>query len=327
MLINPDELEKNFQFIPLNFSDKKPVLEFVKKKSIRAIVSCLPYFLTTQVAQLAKEAQIHYFDLTEDIHAEHVIKKIAEDANTAFVPHCGVAPGLINIIANHLMQQFNQVEMIELRCGALPQSSSNALQYAITWSIEGLINEYANPCHALFHKQEMYMEPLSDLEIIQIDGQHYEAFNTSGGIGSLAETYAGRVNTINYKSIRYPGHCEKMRFLLFDLKLNEDRDTLKRILLNAIPQTRDDVVIVYVSVHGQQNHQLFRETYVKKFYPITLFGLHCTAIQATTASSACAVIDTVLAKPEKYKGRIKQEDFQLNDIFGNRFGEWMAGKD
>lgn len=310
--------------IELNVANQENALRFLTENSVDAIISCLPYFHTLSVANLAKEVAVHYFDLTEDIHAVNVINKIADDANKAFVPQCGLAPGFINIVAHDLIQRFASVETVKLRCGGLPQSASNALQYNITWSIEGVINEYSNPCRALSHKHEVDLEPLSDLEMIQIDGSIYEAFNTSGGIGSLTQTYEGKINTINYKTIRYPGHCEKMRFLMFDLNLVEDRDMLKKILEHAIPETRDDVVIIYVSVHGLQHQKLFRESYVKKFYPTTLFGLKCTAIQAATASSACAVIDIVLSNPNQYHGRIKQEDFKLADILANRFGKVMS---
>ena len=102
----------------------------------------------------------------------------------------------------------------------------------------GLINEYGNLCQGIENGEEVNMLPLGDLEEIKIDGLTYEAFNTSGGIGSLANSYMGRVKNINYKTIRYPGHCEKIRFLMNDLKLNYDRDTLKRILENVILKQR-----------------------------------------------------------------------------------------
>lgn len=166
--------------------------------------------------------------------------------------------------------------------------------------------------------------PLDDLEEIKIDGLTYEAFNTSGGIGSLAETYHGKVNSLSYKTIRYPGHCSKIRFLMNDLKLNDDRATLKKILERALPQTTQDVVLVYVSVTGTQTMGLIEENYVKKFYPKKINDLHWSAIQLTTASSLCAVFDIVMNDAKKYRGMIRQEQFSLDALTKNRFGEYYA---
>ncbi len=315
---------KNFSSVILDLKNENALSEFIKKNSnIQAIISSLPYNLNISVAKIAREFNLHYFDLTEDVETTAAIAKLANDAPTAFIPQCGVAPGFINIVANDLMQYFTTLETVKLRCGALPTNTSNALQYSITWSMEGLINEYGNPCHAIENGQDTTLSPLEGLENIQIDGSNYEAFNTSGGIGSLAQTYAGKMNALNYKSIRYPGHCEKMRFLMKDLKLNQDRNTLKRILENALPITYQDVVIVYVSVNGNKNNQYVRESYVKKYYPYPTDDMTFSAIQMTTASSACCVIDIVLSNPSQYKGWIRQEQFTLNDIFENRFGEYL----
>src|SRR5207253_7282400 len=138
---------------------------------------------------------------------------------------------------NELMQHFSELDAVKMRVGALPVNISNALQYSLTWSTDGLINEYGNHCKAIENGEEVTLLPLDDLEEVKIDGLTYEAFNTSGGIGSLAESWKGKVNSLSYKTIRYPGHCAKIRFLMNDLHLNHDRNTLKRILEGAIPKT------------------------------------------------------------------------------------------
>jgi len=137
--------------------------------------------------------------------------------------------------------------------------------------------------------------PGADLEV---DGLLYEAFNTSGGLGTLAETYEGKVRTMNYKTLRYPGHCEKIHFLMEDLKLNQDRDTLKRILENAIPKTLQDVVLIYASVTGKQKGELYEENYVKKVYPQKISGILWSAIQVTTAAGGCAIVDMVFQRDD-----------------------------
>lgn len=314
----------NLTLIKLDVTDSTTCQQFIHQHGITALVTCLPYSLTIQVAELAKATDCHYFDLTEDTKAAVHIKELAAGAKQAFVPQCGLAPGLINIIANDLLQQFSEPEEAKLRCGGLPQNSCNPLHYALTWSVDGLINEYANACYGIINGKKAASRPLDDIEVMQIDGLNYEAFNTSGGIGSLIESYRNKIEMLNYKSIRYPGHCEKMRFLMDGLKLNQDRETLKRILKNVIPTTKQDVVIVYVSVKGKQGSEYVHESYVKKFYPTELAGLQLSAMQATTACSASAVIDTVLTNATDYHGHIKQESFSLEQIHSNRFGKYFC---
>ena len=240
------------------------------------------------------------------------------------MPQCGLAPGFISIAANALLQHFQEIRSVKLRVGALPQHPNNALKYSLTWSTDGLINEYGNPCEALVDGRFVEVAPLEGLEEIEIDGMNYEAFNTSGGLGSLADTYGARVQVMDYKTIRYPGHCAQMRLLMNDLKLNHDRATLKRVLENAVPQTLQDVVIVYVAVAGRQDGELREENYVSKIYPQMIAGRLWSAIQVTTAAGITAVVDLVLREPGRYRGFVRQEDFSLTDVLANRFGRHYA---
>jgi saccharopine dehydrogenase-like NADP-dependent oxidoreductase len=314
----------NMELVQLDAQNPEAMAEFLKKTPVDTIVSSLPYYCNVPVAKVAKEFNLNYFDLTEDTHVTSAVSEIAAQATSAFVPQCGLAPGFISIVANNIMQHFSSLDIVKMRVGALPVNISNALQYSITWSTDGLINEYGNLCNAIENGEEVSLLPLDDLEEIKVDGLTYEAFNTSGGIGSLADTYYGKVKTMSYKTIRYPGHCAKMRFLMNDLRLNYDRDTLKRILESTLPKTLNDVVVVYVSVTGTQDHQLLEDNYVKKFYPKTINGHRWSAIQLTTASSLCAVLDMVVKQPGKYHGLVKQEQFSLEELTANRFGQYYA---
>lgn len=312
----------NISVIKLNATDEAALDQFLKKHEMEAIVSSLPYYHNLLIAKIAHKHHLHYFDLTEDVQTTQAIRELAAHSNKVFVPQCGLAPGFISIIANDLMQHFPQLDTVKLRVGALPTNISNALQYSLTWSTDGLINEYGNPCHAIEAGEELVLQPLEGLEQIKIDGLTYEAFNTSGGIGSLVETYRSKVRHLSYKTIRYPGHCEKMKFLMNDLRLNARRDMLKSILEQALPKTKQDVVLVYVSVSGIQDEQYIEENYVRKFYPKKIGGHRWSAIQLTTASGICAIVDLILHTPEKYRGFIKQEQFSMADITQNRFGEY-----
>jgi saccharopine dehydrogenase-like NADP-dependent oxidoreductase len=295
---------------------------FLESRQLDAVISCLPYYCNFTVAEMAIKFGLHYFDLTEDVEVARFIAKISANAGTAFVPQCGLAPGFISIIANELMTHFDELDTVKLRVGALPINPSNALKYSLTWSTDGLINEYGNLCHGVENGVPAVLLPLEGYETISVDGLLYEGFNTSGGIGTLAESYRGKVKTLNYKTLRYPGHCEKVQFLMQDLKLNQDRGTLKRILENAIPKTLQDVVLIYVSVTGRQGGALFEENYVKKFYRREIMGRLWSAIQVTTASGLCAVADLILQSPTPPKGFVVQESIKYGDFLENRFGTY-----
>ena len=298
--------------------------QHLKAHPVEAIVSSLPYYCNVSVANAARAAAAHYFDLTEDVAVTRSVRAIAAGAHSAFVPQCGLAPGFISIAAHELITHFDALRSVKLRVGALPQHPNNVLKYSLTWSTEGLINEYGNSCQAVSEGRAVELAPLEGLEEIEIDGTLYEAFNTSGGLGSLAETYGSQCESMNYKTIRYPGHCAQMRLLMNDLKLNQDRATLKRVLENAVPQTLQDVVIVYAAVTGTQSGELREENYVNKVYPQLIAGRLWSAIQVTTAAGVTAVVDLVLEEPAKYRGFVAQEQFSLPAILDNRFGRYYA---
>jgi saccharopine dehydrogenase-like NADP-dependent oxidoreductase len=315
---------KNLQSFALDAADPAALQAHLEAHPADAVISGLPYYCNRNVAEAARRHDIHYFDLTEDVDATRAVRTIAQGAGSAFVPQCGLAPGFISIAANELISHFDEVRTVKLRVGALPQHPNNVLKYSLTWSTEGLINEYGNPCQAIVDGRMAEVMPLEGLEEIEIDGTLYEAFNTSGGLGSLAETYGPRIAHMNYKTMRYPGHCEQMRLLMNDLKLNHDRDTLKRILENAVPQTLQDVVIVYAAVSGLQDGELREENYVNKIYPQLIAGRLWSAIQVSTASGITAVVDLVLTSRTRYSGFVSQEGFSLPDILANRFGKYYA---
>ena len=306
----------------LDAVNRESMERFLEANPVEAVVSCLPYYCNFVVAEIALKFGLHYLDLTEDVEVARFIAKASRNAQTAFVPQCGLAPGFISIIANELMTHFEVLDTVKLRVGALPVNPSNALKYSLTWSTDGLINEYGNLCHGVENGEETVLLPLEGYETIEVDGLLYEGFNTSGGIGTLVETYRGRVRTMNYKTLRYPGHCEKVQFLMQDLKLNQDRETLKRILENAVPKTLQDVVLIYVSVAGKQGGELFEENYVKKIYPTEIAGRLWSAIQVTTASSLCAVAELLLQSQSPPRGFVTQESIRYDDFKGNRFGRY-----
>ena len=129
---------------------------------------------------------------------------------------------------------------------------------------------------------------------------------------------------MNYKTLRYPGHCNIIKLLMNDLKLNHDRATLKRVLENAIPKTLQDVVLIYVAVTGYKDEDLFEENYVKKIYPETIADKLWSSIQVTTAAGICGVLDIVLNHPGQYQGFVTQERISFDEFIANRFGQYYA---
>lgn len=285
-----------------------------------AVLSAAPYHATRAIAEAAKAAGAHYLDLTEDVASTRVVKQLAAGARTAFIPQCGLAPGFITIVASDLASRFDELHDVRMRVGALPKFPSNALNYNLTWSTDGVINEYCEPCEAIVNGHLRETQPLEELEEFSLDGILYEAFNTSGGLGTLCETLAGKVRNLNYRTIRYPGHAAIMKTLLNDLRLRDRRDLLKDILENSVPVTLQDVVIVFVTVSGLRGGQLVQETYANKVYAASLGGRVRSAIQITTAAGICAVLDMLSDGRLPQAGLIKQEEIPLQSFLDNRFG-------
>jgi saccharopine dehydrogenase-like NADP-dependent oxidoreductase len=292
-----------------------------------AVISALSYVNNPTVAQAALDAGASYFDLTEDIDTTGRVKQIAESAKEGqiFMPQCGLAPGFVSIVAQQLTEAFDSLDTVFMRVGALPQFPSNALMYNLTWSTDGLINEYCNMCEAIHDGHRMHVLPLEGVENFSLDGVRYEAFNTSGGLGTLCDSFENRVRELNYKTIRYQGHRELMTFLVNELRLRERREILKDILEHAIPVTFQDVVVVFCTASGRRKGQLVQISDARKIYGHTLDGEAWSAIQITTASGVCAVVDLYCEGKLTGTGLVRQEQVGLNDFLNNRFGQHYRG--
>ncbi len=289
-----------------------------------AVLNAAPFHLTSVIAEAARAARTHYLDLTEDVASMRRVRELAADASAAFIPQCGLAPGFVSIVAFDLVKRFEALDSVKLRVGALPQYPSNALNYNLTWSTDGVINEYCEPCEAIVNGVRREVPPLEEREEFSLDGVTYEAFNTSGGLGTLCDTLEGKVRTLNYRTIRYPGHAAIMRALLNDLRLRDRRDVLKNILEHAVPTTLQDVVIIFVTVSGRNNGQLVQETYANKIYSRDVDGRTLSAIQITTAAAICTVLDLIVGGQLPPSGFVHQEDISLKIFLENRFGQVYA---
>jgi len=245
--------------------DRRRMAELMKPCDVA--VSCVPYFLNLGLARAAIAARTHFCDLggnNDVVRAELALSAQAKKAGATVVPDCGLAPGLVSILAADGFSRLERTDSIHIRVGGLPRKPRPPLNYALVFSANGLINEYVEPCLVLRDGRLAWREPLADVEELTFPKPfgRLEAFNTSGGSSTLPYTYRGRVKMLDYKTIRYPGHCAKVR-LLFDLGLTDTkpveadgkrivpRHLLIQRLEAVLPWEKDDVVLLRVEVEGK----------------------------------------------------------------------------
>jgi len=292
----------------------------------QSVLSACSFAVNPGIARAALAAGCSYFDLTEDVATTAAVKAIAVAARPGqvFMPQCGLAPGFISIAGHHLCRGFDRLDEVRLRVGALPQFPTGEFKYNLTWSTDGLINEYCNPCEVIHAGEHREVLPLEGLEHFSLDGIDYEAFNTSGGVGTLWETLRGRVRSLDYKTVRYRGHRDLVAFLVNELRLGSRRDLLKDILERAVPITHQDVVLVFCTVLGWKGGYLTQVTDARKIYHAVVQGEPWSAIQITTASAICAVLDLHRAGTLPTQGFLRQEQVDLDGFLANRFGRAYA---
>ncbi len=287
-----------------------------------AVLSCLPYHLNIGVSSVAHGLGLHYFDLTEDVPTTRHIRELSKTSKGLMAPQCGLAPGFVGIVAADLAGQFDKVRSIKLRVGALPQNPTGLLGYAFNWSPEGVVNEYLNDCEVIEEGVLKTVSAMEWLETVYIDGMALEAFTTSGGLGTMCETYAGVIENLDYKTMRYPGHVALMNFFFHELLMRENRAEAGRILTNAKPPVDADVVYVHVAAEGHIDGQLRRREFVRAYYPIEIAGKSRTAIAWTTSASVVAVIEMVRAGALPQQGFLKQEEIPLAPYLATTTGNF-----
>ncbi len=308
----------------VDVEDKSELLKVMKHQ--QAVLSACSFHQNCLIAESALKAGLSYFDLTEDVETTRHIRQLSHKAMAGqiFMPQCGLAPGFISILGNNVAQKFDELHSLKLRVGALPEFPSNQMMYNLTWSTDGLINEYCNPCEAIRDSKMLEVLPLEGLETFSLDGLEYEAFNTSGGLGSLCETWHTRVRELNYKTIRYPGHCYLMHFLVNELRLGEvgeRRAMLKQIFESSVAGTYQDLVLILVIGSGMIDGKRMNHTELRKIYHGDVFGLgeNWSAIQKTTALSAAVVVDLHFESMLADRGFIRQEEVALEKFMNSAF--------
>jgi len=223
-------------------------------KDVDVVVSSLPYFLNERIASVVFDMGLPYLDLGGSVPVSKKIHELAQEKNGYCFTDLGLAPGWVNILAEKVYENVaasTQVERVELRCGGLPQEPANPpLNYECTWSLEGLVNEYADDCEVIEDGEKLTVPGMSGLEAMVLDDNiKMEAFCTSGGLSHTIESMLVKgVETCNYKTIRYPGHAEVVSLLLKHLPNENVADLLKDECEQM--QTLSDCVLLVATAHG-----------------------------------------------------------------------------
>ena len=267
-------------------------------------ISCAPYSFNYRLAKAAVSAGCNFVDLggnNEVVQQELSLHEEAQKQKVLVVPDCGLAPGLVSVLTKILVEELGNAESIHLRVGGLPQKPQLPLNYALVFSVQGLVNEYVEDCVALRDGKKVIIPPMQELERLKfpIYGE-LEARTTSGGSSTLADTYEGKVKNLDYKTIRYPGHFEKYLELQNSIG---DRATLEKTLLNMLPKGKEDVILLRAA--GEGNGRKIQYQMIDHYDPKT--GL--TAMMRTTAFPATILAAMIGTGKIDVKGAYTQEHF------------------
>ena len=289
------------------------------------LLDCLPGSLAPRMAQLAKDFHMHYANLTEYVSETETIKKQAAGADTGFLLQTGLAPGYIDVLGNHLFQGFckkykvSKADSIALKVGALTRHAVAPHYYGFTWSPVGVATEYLKEAVVIRDFKEHTLPSLSERARIIIDGKTYEEDLTSGGAADLPQSLSNKVRSLDYKTLRFPGH-----YGWVDEKLNRMGNSshrighLQKIMELQIPHIEEDQVVLYASAEGEDDKGTRRRLEVsKKILPQHIGKHRLRAIQTTTA--APLLQSAMLLLESSAKGVILQSEIDTGNFLNGHF--------
>jgi lysine 6-dehydrogenase len=251
--------------VRLDVNERESVVRAMKENDVA--IGGVSYRYNVALSKAAIEAGIHFCDLggNDDVVEEQLaLDRKARERGVTIIPNCGLAPGLANILAARGAEQFESVDSIRMRVGGLPQHPVPPFNYQIVFSVEGLLNEYSGKSTVIRDYRLKNVDTLTEVEAINFPPPFgtLEAFHTSGGASLTPKMFEGKVRDLDYKTIRYPGHCEKFRTLLeLGFGSNEplslgsniltERELFIELLKRKLPQAGLDVVLMRVSIEGR----------------------------------------------------------------------------
>jgi len=301
--------------VHLDVTDHAAVIGLMRGHA--AAISCVNYWLNEQLARAAIEAGANFCDLggnNDVVAAELELDKEARAAGVNVIPDCGLAPGMVAVLVAHAVARVEELESIHIRVGGLPQKPKPPLDYQLVFSVEGLINEYVEPARIIRDGKIGTVESMTEIETLEFPQPFgkMEAFQTSGGTSTLPETFFGRVKDLEYKTIRYPGHCAKFKAMIdlglcssdpiqVDGKPVVPRRVFGDLLVRNLPHDEPDVVLVRVEVSGGKKR--LRYDIIDRHDAAT--GL--SAMMRTTAFPA-SIVALMMARGQTIeKGALPQE--------------------
>lgn len=309
---NIDKLSSGDHYqLDLSSCSVEKLSEFLTQRKVTHVINALPFFLNDKVASASVRSGCNYIDFTEDDLMADKVQSIFNGSGLTCAVKCGLAPGFINYIGYDLVGLIDNPRTLTISVGALPRTVSYDLShpensYNLTWSVDGLVNEYIRPCRVRKGGEEKEIPALSGLTKVILDGTEYEASYTSGGIGSLVKDLIN-VPDVQYMTLRYPGHYKYVNDIINANFSHFER--VKKVFLEKFAFTDDDVIVVYANAIGKDaDGTLIRRSYSNKFYGIN--GL--TGIQSTTAGSGVAMLELILQS--KVRGIIDHKDVSLSEF-------------
>lgn len=231
-----------------------------------SVISCVNYWYNAALSKAAIETQTNFCDLGGNnyiVDEQLALDDQAKAAGVNIIPDCGLAPGMVSILAMHGAARFDQLDKIHIRVGGLPQDPQPPLNYQLVFSVEGLINEYLEVARVIRNGQITEVESMTEIESLSFDGfPELEAFQTSGGTSTLPDTFLGNVKELDYKTIRYAGHCEKFKTMmdlglcssdeiLVDFQKVKPRKVFGNLLQMHLPADGPDYVLVRLEFVGR----------------------------------------------------------------------------
>lgn len=253
-------------------------------------------FSPPDVVKAAQEAGCIYLDILESPHSAARLRELVRDDGPAVVPGCGLAPGYVTALAAEALRSCGPDAEVTVFVGVLPQHPTNRLGYADIWGVDGLIDEYTQPCAAIESGVPVMLPPLHGEERLEIDGQSYEAFRTAGSLDGLIATHAGQVRGLVFKTLRYPGHLDYMRFLLDDLGLSSRIYQLRSLLMTSLEKSAQDRVVIALRVLPVPGASARWQTHVTTATTDAAGRLH-SASGLATAAHVCAMLDVLTQGP------------------------------
>ena len=272
----------------------------------RAVILTDESISSVDLARLAYEHGTHYLDILESSDSAKAVAallaSLPAQPKLGFAPGCGLAPGHVTGLAAEALDSLGAQAEVTVFVGVLPAEPQNRLGYANIWSIDGLIGEYTTPCLAIQAGALVALPPLSQSEEISLAGMSLEAFTTAGSLDALAQRYAGRVGSLVFKTLRYPGHLNYIEFLLQDMGLSKRLYKLRSLLKTALPQTENDIVLIALRL--RDTPQAAPHWICQFLQATSVNGQDLSAIGAATASHVCAMTDLLCSHSPQLGGLI-----------------------